>query len=158
METDRNDIFLAYANYSMRIAPENLLEIYRLIERHIISDAFGDYKVIIDSTINNIVEFAHYSDPNIAIENFDEIFQNNDSFPKIVEVAQWLDSAFQAVFGYLHKSGEYRSEYCYGPCTEDCRFREKRTDLFGIEQFTGAKRLKCNECHQLFFVHPTFRT
>lgn len=149
MKVKIEDIFLTYANNSLRDNPKifyKIIEYFKSLEFIEIED----YKLFsslsgeesksgfMAGIIKYFVELVECEDLQTAIKiRKTEKFIENE----MVIDAEFFQIAYQAVFGYADGYCEGKHGCCYN----------YRPFILGVEQFTGPDRIKCYECDQLFF-------
>lgn len=149
------DIFLTYANASLKDNPEIFYEIFKKfrnlnVDIHIERREQKDiYKII-----SHFVKFVKCDDIKKAeglrekfrkkLETRDAQTYGNNEVEMPFRVGLQMRNvniAFEGVYGY-------RDGYCD---EGDCHQETIRKDFIGEECFIGPKRLKCHECGQLEF-------
>lgn len=129
------DIFLTYANHSLKDNPEILYGIFEEFTKSL-------HEVFLPDKISDIIkEFAIFvkcDDLKIA----DDEFRRKVRRVKSLWDKNCLKMAFNGVYGYRN-----------GYCEEDCYKGLAKRDVLGKRRFRGPHRLKCYECEQLFFRH-----
>ena len=144
------DIFLAYANFSLRDKPENFYKIFKQIEHYFFIDPIAKIKGlspwIVKNLIKEILRFAKSeSDDRGRIVSLPVLDTDRRQSDKTnLDIAcdrNAFKIACEAVYGY-------RDSYCEDEC-----FWKYRSKIFGKKLFSGPNRLKCYECGQLAFIH-----
>jgi hypothetical protein len=128
------DIFLAFANHSLRANPENLRKIFHEIEHHFYTDETEFTRA--RALIGLIVTLAKIKNPLTAAELIDEMLPPELNYFQTAAI----NTAFQAIY-------RYRDDYCESSCS----FRGRR-NRWGNSLFSGPSRLTCIECEQLEFA------
>lgn len=139
------DIFLVYANNSLRDNPEILYDIIKSftnlesieVDLKWVSSASGETSKIgcLTAIIKYFVELVKCDDLQTAIKMRDTQRYIDDMH---------FQTAFQAVFGYAD-----------GYCEDEagCGYNNQRQNALEFNRFNGPERIKCYECDQLFFRH-----
>jgi len=150
------DIFLTYANNSLKEDPAHLYKIFKIIEQNINIDLEG-----VEDAINLICELLKNNDSETILSLISEmlsglgqLFFENDHF------------AYKAVTGDRHYYylqlerykddpeflEEWRLEKSTRACFK-CEHRELNKKVLGEDLCEEYFDLKCYECHQLKFIN-----
>jgi hypothetical protein len=127
------DIFLSYANYSLKDHPENLQKIFEEFKD---SDIYFDRST--DASIKRIIGYFGTLAKCEKIQIAQDL-RREMTFPRKREEMDF-NIAFDGVFGY-------RNGYCERKCLD----RTVKREVLGKKRFLGPGRLKCYECDQLYF-------
>jgi hypothetical protein len=145
------DVFLTYANLSLREKPENLKIIFDRIVRCFLTSEQGHIKIRYDFLIDGIVALAKTDDPDIA-DHLDKLIPRPRAIAGVRDVdkienlkrelsREAFSNAIESVYGFRK-----------GFCEERCNKRYRR-ELFEDLLFSPPRRLKCSECDQLGFIY-----
>jgi hypothetical protein len=137
-EKGKDKVFLAYANYSLRVDPKNFFKIYDVYDRSHPYVADIDHKKDLRTQVEAIVECE------FSRKAFVESVISKKPDPNSGTFYVWdphLMNAIEALYGYRH-----------GFCEHQCPFRNLREEKWGREPFEGSARWKCIECDQFDFV------
>jgi hypothetical protein len=136
-EKGKDRLFIAYANYSLREDPKNLLKIYDVYDR----------------THTSLADFIHKKDLRTKIETIVECEFSKKDFVESV-ISRKPDPNVRVIYGDLHLMHTIETVYGYrdGFCEHECPLRKIREENWGREPFVGPDRWKCTECDQCDFV------
>lgn len=134
-EKGKDKLFLAYANYSLRVDPKNFLRIYDLGDR-CYAFTFID-KNRLRAQVETIVE-CEYSKKSF-VESV--ISRKPDPNVRVIYSDMDLKNAIEALYVYRD-----------GFCENECPLRKVREEKWGKDPFEGPDRWKCIECDQCDFV------
>ena len=137
-EQGKDRVFLAYANYSLRVDPKNFFKIYDVYDRSHPYVADIDHKKFLRAQVEAIVEceFSRKAFVESVISKKPD--PNSGTF---YAADMHLMNAIEALYGYRH-----------GFCEHECPLRNIREEKWGREPFEGPDRWKCIECDQFDFV------
>jgi len=145
------NIFLTYANNSLRDNPEifyEIIEYFKTLEfiqitNKVVSSVTGEIseKGLLTGIIKYFVELVKCDDLQKAIKIRETTkFLENEKFID----DEFFQIAYQAVFGYS-------DGYCEDE--DGCYYSNVRHNILGFNKFDGTDRIKCYECDQLFFKY-----
>lgn len=137
-EKGKDRLFIAYANYSLRVDPKNLFKIYDVHDRCNPYAADTDHKKFLRARVEAIVE-CEFSRKAI-VESVISRKPDPNSETIYVWDMHFMD-AIEALYGYRD-----------GFCEHECPLRKIREEKWGREPFEGQARWKCTECDQFDFV------
>lgn len=168
------DIFLTYANASLRNNPKNLSMIFEVIDQHlsfnyssifpgapeILSPIVGgspitsiNPSILVGEVIYYIIYFANHPDMRWAEGAFESLSKSTSiTLPR----RGTLEIAFEAAYafrdGYCMEEEEEFPEWYHSSCLTIPERKEliQRDDLFWIQE-EHPNRIKCYECDQLYF-------
>jgi hypothetical protein len=137
-EKGKDRLFLAYANYSLRVDLKNFFKIFDVYERGLSSLADIWPTKNLKEQIEAVVECE------FTKKNFVESVISKKPDPDVgtfYAADMHLVNAIEALYGYRD-----------GFCENQCPVRKIREEKWGREPFEGPDRWKCVECDQFDFV------
>ncbi len=130
------NIFLTYANHSLKENPEMLYSLSKEIKK--LYPGFDSKEF--DSMIKRVLLFSGYRDPAFGEKMKKYVMENHPEKYNDPFISAPLFSALEANYG--HRDGN---------CENGCSWRTVRRDRIGESYFIGSDRLNCYECAQMDF-------
>ncbi len=134
-----NNLFIIYANNSLRDNPENIYKIFGEIYPYFNPDTL-DQKETLNLFGSYLIDFTQTNDPKKAEKLRKEYYGNISDLE--------IDIAYESVYNY-------RDGYCPKKCIE--YYGPYLAETAQKWEYGGDKRLKCIECRQLFFRDLLFQ-
>ena len=128
------NIFLTYANHSLKHHPENLRKIFEMFNSQNIN-IDESAQTAISNIINHFITLVKCKDLIAANDVRKNAKLDSEGEKRNFEIA------FEGIFGF-------RDGYCE---KRICSWRKEKEVVLDCKMFIGPERLKCYECDQLYF-------